>query len=294
MKLLLRLNVVLVIAFGLAGWAAHEACASFQQADARREALKTAVLMLDSALASRAYTASQIDPLLVDRMQTDFLPQSIPFYAATETFAALRKLHPSFTYSEAALNPTNPRDRATDWQADVIDQFRNHPGSTQIQGERDTPMGRSLFLARPIRAQSGCLTCHGLPAQAPAALIARYGREHGFGWHPNEVIGAQIVSVPLADSIQGERRIFSGITEVIAAMLVLLLIVINAAVYWMIVRPLRQMTRHADEVSLGQTAGVTFASGRGDEIGALGEAFERMRKSLDKAMRMLGGPGRGA
>ncbi|MBW4053348.1 MAG: DUF3365 domain-containing protein [Proteobacteria bacterium] len=293
MKLLLRLNVVLVVAFGVAGWAAHEACVYFQQADARREALKTAVLMLDSALASRAYTASQIDPLLVDRMQTDFLPQSIPFYAATQTFAALRKLHPNFTYSEAALNPTNPRDRATDWQADVIDQFRNHPGSRQIHGERDTPMGRSLFLARPIRAQPECLTCHGLPAAAPASLIARYGRDHGFGWRPNEVIGAQIVSVPLADSLAGARRIFSGITAVIAAMLVLLLAVINAAVYGMIVRPLRQMTRHADEVSLGRAAAAAFPSGRRDEIGALGEAFERMRKSLEKAMKMLGGPGRG-
>jgi hypothetical protein len=59
MKLLLRLNVVLVVAFGLAGWAAHEARASFQQADARREALKTAVLMLDSALASRAFPFSR-------------------------------------------------------------------------------------------------------------------------------------------------------------------------------------------------------------------------------------------
>ena len=294
MKLLLRLNVVLVIAFTLAGWAAHEACASFQQADARREALKTAVLMLDSALASRAYTASQIDPLLVDRMQTDFLPQSIPFYAATQTFAAMRKLHPSFTYSEAALNPTNPRDRATDWQADVIDQFRNHPDSRQIQGERDTPMGRSLFLARPIRAQPECLTCHGLPAAAPASLLARYGRDDGFGWRANEVIGAQIVSVPLADSLQGSRRIFSGITAVIAAMLVLLLAVVNAALYGMVVRPLSRMRRHADEVSLGHAAEAPFPSGRRDEIGALAEAFERMRKSLEKAMKMLGGPGRGA
>lgn len=294
MKLLLRLNVVLVIAFTLAGWAAHEACASFQQADARREALKTAVLMLDSALASRAYTASQIDPLLVDRMQTDFLPQSIPFYAATQTFAAMRKLHPSFTYSEAALNPTNPRDRATDWQADVIDQFRNHPDSRQIQGERDTPMGRSLFLARPIRAQPECLTCHGLPAAAPASLLARYGRDDGFGWRANEVIGAQIVSVPLSDSLQGSRRIFSGITWLIAAMLVLLLAVVNAALYGMVVRPLSRMRRHADEVSLGHGAEAPFPSGRRDEIGALAEAFERMRKSLEKAMKMLGGPGRGA
>ena len=294
MKLLIRLNVVFVITFAVAGWVAREVCASLQQADARREVLATAGLMLDSALASRAYTADEIDPLLVAHMQDGFPPQSIPFYAATQTFASLRKLHPDFTYKEATLNPTNPRDRATDWEADIIDQFRNHPTSKQIQGERATPMGRSLYLARPIRAQPECLGCHGLPAAAPATLLTRYGHDNGFGWQANEVIGAQIVSVPFADAVEGARRLFSGVTAVIVAVLVVLLAIVNATLYWGVVRPLSQMTRHADEVSLGGASGVAFAGGRDDEIGTLGEAFERMRKSLDKAMKMIGGPGRGA
>jgi HAMP domain-containing protein len=294
MNLLVRVNVVLVIAFALAGWAAHEVFGYLQRADARRETLATAGLMLDSALASRAYTAHEIDPLLEARMQDQFLPQSIPFYAATQTFASLRKLHPQFAYSEATLNPTNPRDRATDWEADVINQFRNHPSSLQIQGERTTPLGPSLFLARPIRAQPGCLACHGLPSAAPATLIARYGHDNGFGWQPNEVIGAQIVSVPVADALQGARGVFADITTVIVVMLVVLLAIIDLTMYWVVVRPLRQMTRHADEVSLGRATEESFSSRRGDEIGALGEAFERMRKSLNKALNMLGGSSRGA
>jgi HAMP domain-containing protein len=294
MSLLVRVNVVLVIAFALAGWAAHEVFGSLQQANARRETLATAGLMLDSALASRAYTAHEIDPLLEARMQEEFLPQSIPFYAATQTFASLRKLHPQFAYAEATLNPTNPRDRATDWEADVINQFRNHPSSVQIQGERTTPMGASLFLARPIRAQPECLACHGLASAAPATLIARYGHDNGFGWQPNEVIGAQIVSVPVADALQGAHGIFADITTVIVVMLVVLLAVVDVTMYLTVVRPLRRMTRHADEVSLGQAAEESFSSRRGDEIGALGEAFERMRKSLNKALNMLGGSSRGA
>ena len=293
MNLLGRLNVVFVLAFVVVGWIAYAVCASFQQADARREVLRTAGLMIDSALASRAYTADEIDPLLVGHMQDGFPPQSIPFYAATQTFAALRKLHPDFTYKEATLNPTNPRDRATDWEADIIEQFRNHPGSQQISGERATPMGRDLWLARPIRARPECLACHGLASAAPAALVARYGHDNGFGWQPDEVIGAQIVSVPFAAAAGGAHRLFSGVTAVIVAVLVVVLAVVNLTVYWMVIRPLRQMTRHADEVSLGQASGVAFASGRSDELAALGEAFERMRKSLDKAMKMIGGAGRG-
>ncbi|MGA7539774.1 MAG: DUF3365 domain-containing protein [Steroidobacteraceae bacterium] len=294
MNLLIRLNVVFIIAFTLAGWIAHEVFASLQRSDARREVLATAGLMLDSALASRAYTATEIDPLLVGHMQDSFPPQSIPFYAATQTFAALRKLHPAFTYKEAALNPTNPRDRATDWEADIIDQFRNHPNTQQIQGERATPMGRSLYLARPIRSAPECLSCHGLASAAPATLIARYGKDNGFGWGATEVIGAQIVSVPFADAAMAAHNIFSGVMAVTAAALAALLIIVNATVYWTVVRPLRAMTRHANEASLGQGSGMTFESGRGDEIGALGEAFERLRKSLDKALKMIGRPGRDA
>jgi HAMP domain-containing protein len=292
-NLLIRLNVVFVIAFAVVGVVAYEVCASLQRADARREVLTTAGLMVDSALASRAYTADEIDPLLQAHMQESFPPQAIPFYAATQTFNNLRKLHPDFTYKEATLNPTNPRDRATDWEADIIDQFRNHPTSTQIEGERATPMGRSLYLARPIRAEPECLACHGLATAAPATLLARYGHDNGFGWQANEVIGAQIVSVPFSDAAYGAQHLFSGVTAVIVAVLVALLAIVNATVYWMVLRPLRQMTRYADEVSLGQATGVRFTGGN-DEIGALGEAFERMRKSLDRAMKLIGGPGRGA
>jgi HAMP domain-containing protein len=292
MTLLIRLNVVFVIAFAVVGVVAYEVCASLQQADARREVLNTAGLMLDSALASRAYTADEIDPLLEAHMQDSFPPQVIPFYAATQTFNNLRKLHPDFTYKESTLNPTNPRDRATDWEADIIEQFRNHPNSTQIEGQRATPMGRSLYLARPIRAQPECLACHGLATAAPASLVARYGHDNGFGWQPNEVIGAQIVSVPFSDAAYGAQRLFSAVTAVIAAVLVALLVIVNVTVYWMVLRPLRRMARDADAVSLGQAADVRFTGGN-DEIGGLGEAFERMRKSLDKAMKMIGGSGRG-
>ncbi len=85
-----------------------------------------------------------------------FLPQSIPFYAATQNFLKLRERHPDYTYKEATLNPTNPRDRAADWEADIIQRFRNDGRADEVVGERDTPMGKSLYLARPIRTDAEC------------------------------------------------------------------------------------------------------------------------------------------
>ena len=112
--------------------------------------------MMDSAVAMRAYTANEILPLIEQRMQDSFPPQRIPFYAATQNFLKLRERHPDYTYKEATLNPTNPRDRAADWEADIIQRFSNDEHAQEFIGERDTPMGKSLYLARPIRADAEC------------------------------------------------------------------------------------------------------------------------------------------
>jgi hypothetical protein len=132
----------------------------------------------------------------------EFFPQSIPFYASTENFNYFRGQYPDFSYKEAALNPTNLRDRTEDWEADVVNIFRNDPARTEVTGRRETPDGTSLYFCAPIRVDdASCLTCHSTPEVAPPEMVKIYGTANGFGWKLNEVIGAQIVSVPakLAD-----------------------------------------------------------------------------------------------
>jgi hypothetical protein len=133
----------------------------------------------------------------------EFFPQSIPFYGSTENFNYFRGRYPNYSYKEAALNPTNPRDRTVDWEADVVNIFRNDPARTEVTGHRDTPDGASLYFCAPIRVDdASCLTCHSTPETAPVEMVKFYGTANGFGWKLNEVIGAQIVSVPaeLADA----------------------------------------------------------------------------------------------
>ena len=125
MSLLVRINVVLgVVSLGAAVLASY-ACWLILEGNARREVLAEAGLMMDSAVAIRSYTASEILPLLEQPMRDSFLPQGIPFYAATQNFLRLRERHPQYMYKEATLNPTNPRDRAADWESDIIQRFRN-------------------------------------------------------------------------------------------------------------------------------------------------------------------------
>ena len=59
---------------------------------------------------------------------------------------------------------------------------------TEIVGERDTPNGRSMYMARPmIIKEEACLFCHDTAERAPRTMIDRYGTANGFGWKVNDV-----------------------------------------------------------------------------------------------------------
>jgi protein-histidine pros-kinase len=154
MKLVVKFNLVFLLVFLIGLAAAGYVSDQLLQKNARDEIVLNARLVMESALATRAYTSTQVGPLLQTQMKYKFLPQSVPAYSATEVFNGLRKSFPDYAYKEATLNPTNPRNRANDWEADIVHQFRNATDKPEVVGERDTPNGRSFFIARRPRRWS--------------------------------------------------------------------------------------------------------------------------------------------
>jgi nitrate/nitrite-specific signal transduction histidine kinase len=57
----------------------------------------------------------------------------------------------------------------------------------------------------------------------------------------------------------------------------------------MIVQPISRMSHAADQISTGNFEIPEFAESGKDEIALLGRAFNRMRRSLQKALQMIGG-----
>ena len=158
----------------------------------------------------------------------EFFPQSIPFYASTENFNYFRAQYPDYSYKEAALNPTNPRDRTEDWEADVVNIFRNDPARTEVTGHRDTPDGASLYFCAPIRVDdASCLTCHSTPEKAPVEMVKSYGTTNGFGWKLTEVVGAQIVSIPAKLADASAERALRAILLWLGGILGLVLVAAN-------------------------------------------------------------------
>lgn len=144
--------------------------------------------------------------------EAEFHPQSVPAYSATEIFNYFRGQYPDYTYKEATLNPTNPRDRALDWEADVVNMFRANPNLPEFVGRRMAEGGNAIYIGKPLRvSNASCLVCHSTPDKAPPEMIKTYGSANGFGWQLNEIIGAQIVSVPSALPVGIAEKAFTRI-----------------------------------------------------------------------------------
>ena len=287
MGLRLKFNLVLlavfVVGLGATGYLSYE----LLHRNARDEVLRNAGVMMEAALSMRGYTVGHVRPLL-PADPDKFLPESVPAFAATEIMTLLRKKYPDYAYKEAALNPTNPRNRAVEWETDIVNSFRTDPGLGEISGMRDTPTGLSLYLARPFQIKDpACLACHTTWEMAPPAMVKIYGPANGFGWKLNEVIGAQIVSVPMGLPIRNANRAFVTFISSLALVFAAVFVILNIMLTQLIVEPITELSAAAEQISKGQVNIAELPAKGKDEVAQLGQAFNRMRRSLEKAMSLI-------
>jgi HAMP domain-containing protein len=288
LSLAAKFNIVFLTVFGIGFLGAGAATNYLLQQNAREETLDNARVLMEAAIAARSYTAAQIVPLLEVRLKYEFLPQSIPSFAATEHLNHLLKSHPDFSYKEATLNPTNLRDRASDWEADLVNQLRAKPTLTELVGERATTIGPALYVARPLQIKNAeCLRCHSVPDAAPKTMLDIYGRNNGFGWKHMEIIGAQVVSVPMEVPLHRASVMLRAYLLSMLGIFVFLFVTLNIMVHVLVTGRITRMSRLADQVSLGEFNAEEFEVKGSDELAALARSFGRMRASLVSAMKML-------
>jgi protein-histidine pros-kinase len=259
---------------------------------ARGQVLEQAAMLMGQATAVRGYTQREIAPLLAEQSAVRFLPHTIPSFAAQTVLRAM--MQPDFrdySYKEAALNPTNPADRATDWETDIIDLFRRDAALKEHVGERDTPVGPVLTLSRPFRlTDQGCLSCHSTPAAAPRTMVDLYGPANGFGWKLGDVIGAQVVSVPMRLPLERADRILFTLLGALAAVFVLVLVLVNVLLHVVIIRPVQRITAMAQRAAEGDLEGGELKDTGRDEIGSLARSFNLLKRSLARSMALLETP----
>jgi protein-histidine pros-kinase len=195
---------------------------------------------------------------------------------------------PDYSYRTVVDNPTNPADLPNDWQKEIIRTLQSQPELKELVTERDTPAGRILSISQPIIITNpACLQCHSTPEAAPATMVDLYGPNNGFGWKLNEVIGAQIVSVPMSVPFTEARKTFTYLMVGAAGISAVIVLLLNLLLHFIIIKPVRVISAQAVAVSMGNMDAPEVAVHSRDEIGSLAESFNRMRRSLASAMKML-------
>jgi two-component system cell cycle response regulator len=250
MRLRLTFNLILVAVFVIgilaAGWHYHAQL----QRDAMDEVRHNSQVLMETALAIRSYTTDQIKPHLDPLNAERFLPQTVPAFAATETLHRLGDRYPGYVYKESVLNPTNPRDRANEWERSLIEQFRADAGLGELSGIHGEGVEQSMYVARPITIkQAACLKCHSTPDAAPATMRAVYGDANGFGWKQDETVGMQLVRVPVLYPLEKARRAFNTFMLSLAAVFALMFAGLNLALERLVIVPMARVNRRLEELA---------------------------------------------
>jgi methyl-accepting chemotaxis protein len=262
----------------------------FLDKNARREVSQQAQLMMEAAIAMRHYTTENIKPLLKEESETgEFIEETVPAFAAQKTFGFIRHGDwAEYSYREATNKPTNLKDRALDFEADLIQVFNDQKDRKEIVGERNSAEGaRLLYLARPLAVEKPCLRCHSSPEVAPASMLKEYGNENGFRWKEGEIVAVQVVSVPMSIPKAISDRALVYLTTWMGIVTALTLLAFNVAMVWFIIRPVGRLSAWAEEISTGALGLGTLPVRGKDEIATLTESFNRMYRSLRTAMNML-------
>ena len=289
LKLGKKFTILLLLVFAWGVIFSGIALATVLNRNAQDEISSKAHMLLGTMNSVRDYTSTQIRPELSDKLESEFLPQVVPAYSAREVFENLRadKTYREFFYKEATLNPTNLRDKADDFETEIVERFRTETNLKELKGFRSLPSGDFFYLARPLPiSKPSCLECHTTPDVAPKSMIERYGTANGFGWKLNEVIGAQIISVPAYKLLQSGHQSFVLIMGIVVGVFATAILMVNFWLKRYVVRPLNRMAQVAEAVSTGDTD-AEFERASNDEVGNIAEAFTRMKTSLAMAMQML-------
>jgi HAMP domain-containing protein len=284
-KFTVLLLIILVVGLSLSGLI----LSSLLRQNATNEVASKALALIDTMSSVRQYTVTQITPELSDKLQTKFLPQTVAGYSAREVFDILRQKpeYRDFFYKEATLNPTNLRDKADSFESTVVNRFRNEKDLKQLSGFRSTPGGDIFYIARPLPvSKTTCLECHGKPENAPKTMIDQYGTANGFGWQMNEIVAAQIIAIPASKVLAQASQSSFLIVGLVSAIFVVVILLVNFFLNTQVVRPLKHITRIAEEVSTGHME-AEFEQLSNDEIGKLARAFKRMQLSLQMAMKRI-------
>jgi protein-histidine pros-kinase len=118
-------------------------------------------------------------------------------------------------------------------------------------------------------------------------MVALYGSQNGFGWKLGEIVGAQVVSIPLGVPLARAYQALFWFLLALAGTFIVTIVIVDTLLRALVTKPVAEISEMADRVSMGQLDTPEYVHNSRDEIGSLSASFNRMRRSLQNAMSML-------
>ena len=232
LKIGTKFNLLLILVFIISIIGSGIALSTVFEQKAQNEVTTKAQILIKTMNSVRKYTSNHVNNLLASRLETEpaFIPETVPAYSATEVFENFRKNeeYQNFLYKEATLNPTNLRDKADGFETKIVERLRKNPKLQEISDFRTLPEGKVFYIARPLAVtEESCLRCHSTPDKAPKSQLTTYGSNNGFGWKLNEIVAAQMISVPYEEVFNNAQRTWSLVMGLLIAIFTIIIIVIN-------------------------------------------------------------------
>lgn len=257
------------------------------QGKAQQEIASQGLLLIETMNAVRGYTSTHVKPLLADQLAASptFISETVPAFSARTVFENFRGQvdFETYLYKEAALNPTNPLDKADEFESALLQKMIAE-SSTEESGYRDYEGTRLYYIARPLKiGAESCLECHTTPEQAPASLIATYGDKGGFGWTLGQTVAAQIIYVPAEEVFNNALETFTLVMSVFVIIFALIILLINVLLRRYVIEPVKVLGGLAQKISSDENFSTELESPRlqavtvrPDELGNLAHVFRKM------------------
>jgi protein-histidine pros-kinase len=118
-------------------------------------------------------------------------------------------------------------------------------------------------------------------------MVDVYGRDNGFGLKLNEIVGAQIVSVPLSVSQTIATRTLWRLMLWLVGFSLITGALLNAVFVKAVIRPMVRISAAALELSKGNLYVSEVPAHGKDEISVLADSLNRVQRSLVKAIKAL-------
>ncbi|MBL8515762.1 MAG: HAMP domain-containing protein [Betaproteobacteria bacterium] len=177
----------------------------------------------------------------------------------TAQLARMSRIKSAFQTLDYRVLPATPTSIGTVLPdlPDLAARFKAQGAPTELSGEIGKNGARRYYLARPIRDANG------------------------------QVSGVRLVTLGTQFYVHDAERALYTLMGSMLGIFVIVFIMLNILLDRMIIRPIAQIAKTADEISVGNLDLPEIKPESRDEIGVLVVAFNRLRRSTEEAIRML-------